>query len=139
MILARRICGAVVVLTLLAGCAGTDNTAGVSAGTPAPATRSDALIPGLAENGVGARLDAEDRRALAEAERRALEDAGPNRPVPWTNPRSGHFGQVLAGPSYFVNDRNCRDYAHTITIDGQAETLRGTACRDAEGVWRNAG
>lgn len=139
MILARRICGVTLFLALLAGCAGAENRAGAPTGAVAPASPSGALIPGLAENVVGARLDSEDRRALAEAERRALDDAGPNRPVPWTNPRSGHFGQVLAGPSYFVNDRNCRDYAHTITVDGQAETLRGTACRDPEGAWRNAG
>ncbi|MEM1045178.1 MAG: RT0821/Lpp0805 family surface protein [Pseudomonadota bacterium] len=139
--MAHRICLATILLALLVGCAGTENRAGAPTGasTVASAGTSSALIPGLAENTVGARLDAEDRRALAEAERRALNDAGPNRPVPWTNPRSGHFGQVLAGPSYFVNDRNCRDYAHTITVDGEAETLRGTACRDADGGWRNAG
>lgn len=101
------------------------------------ATIGGAVLGALVGSEVGRQLDENDRQAIARAEYQALETAGPNRPVTWQNPGSGHRGQVSAGPAYFVNERNCRDYAHTVYIDGQPEILRGTACRDPEGTWQN--
>ena len=31
---------------------------------------------------------------------------------------------------------DCRDYTHTIYINGRPETARGTACRQPDGTWR---
>jgi surface antigen len=34
---------------------------------------------------------------------------------------------------------DCRDYTHTIYIDGRPQTMRGTACRNPDGTWSNVG
>lgn len=101
------------------------------------ATIGGAVFGALVGSEIGRKLDENDRQAIAQAEYQALESAGPNRPVAWQNPRSGLRGQVSAGPAYFVNERNCRDYSHTVYVDSQPEILRGTACRTPEGRWQN--
>ena len=95
-----------------------------------------ALAGGLIGANIGRSLDEADRQAALEAEYRALEDGPSGRAVAWDNPDSGHRGEVIPGPAYEVNSLNCRDYAHTIFVDGQTETLRGTACRQPDGTWR---
>ena len=56
-------------------------------------------------------------------------------PVSWKNPDSGRYGTVVPGPAYVESGRNCRSYTHTIYIDGQPQTARGTACRNPDGSW----
>lgn len=103
------------------------------------ATAAGAVLGALLGGEIGRRVDENDRRAIADAHYQALEEAGPNRPVQWQNPDTGHYGQAAAGPAYYVNDRNCRDYSHTIYIDGRPEVLRGTACRNPDGTWSDVG
>jgi len=124
--------------TLAGGAAGglVGNQFGQGSGRVA-ATAAGAVLGALLGGEIGRQLDEADQRAVADAHYQALETAGPNRPVQWRNERSGHYGQVTAGPGYYVNERNCRDYAHTVHIDGEPEILRGTACRDPDGSWRN--
>jgi len=50
--------------------------------------------------------------------------------------RSDTRGEVVAGPEYRVNDYDCRDYTHAVTIAGTTETARGTACRGPNGNWQ---
>ena len=92
----------------------------------------------LTESDIGRSLDDKDRKAIAEAKFRALESAGPSRPVAWQKPGSGLHGQVSAGPSYVVNDRTCRDFAHTIYRKDKPQVLRGTACRNTDATWSDA-
>ena len=79
-----------------------------------------AVVGGFIGNEIGADLDAADRRMAADAEYRALEFGRTGAPVGWHG-RSGRYGDVVAGSSYRVNDYNCRDYTHTIYIDGRPE------------------
>lgn len=144
------------IVLLLGGCVGSGTSAKQGLGTVAgaaaggvagsrigagkgkvAATVGGVVLGALLGSEVGRRLDENDRQAISRAEYQALESAGPNRPVAWQNPGSGHRGQVSAGPAYFVNEQNCRDYAHTVYIDGQSEILRGTACRNPDGTWRD--
>lgn len=156
MTMSARILPSLLFTLVLAGCSTTDvgvkqgvgtlagGTAGALAGNQigsgkgkTAATIGGAVLGALVGSEIGRQLDENDRQAIAQAEYQALESAGPNRPVAWQNPRSGHRGQVSAGPAYFVNERNCRDYSHTIYVDSQPEILRGTACRTPEGSWQN--
>lgn len=100
------------------------------------ATAVGAVAGGLIGMEVGRALDARDRRLAMEAEYRALENAQAGRPVSWRNETSGHYGEVVVGPGYQVNALDCRDYTHTVYIDGQPQVARGTACREADGTWR---
>lgn len=156
MTMRARILPSLLFMAVLAGCnttgagvkPGVGTQAGGTAGAPAgnqigsgkgktTTTVGGAVLGALAGSEIGGKLDDNDRKAIAQAEHQALETAGPNRPVSWQNPGSGHRGQVSAGPAYFVNESNCRDYAHTVYVDSQPEILRGTACRTPEGRWQN--
>lgn len=102
-------------------------------------TAIGAVIGGIVGNEVGRALDDADRRAAAEAEYRALEYGRSGQPTPWRNPDSGHYGNIVPSQPYKVGETHCREYTHTIYIDGRPETVRGRACRAADGTWRAAG
>jgi len=120
----------------LAGCqsAGSHLTTGAVAAYAPPASTGSAS-GGLVGVAIGRDLNADDRRAALEAEYRALEYGRTGAPIVWRG-RSGRHGEVVAGPSYQINDYDCRDYTHTIATDGQAEVARGTACRRPNGDWQ---
>ena len=60
--------------------------------------------------------------------------------------RAGHNNNVDAThnrhqgvPYVTVNNINCRDFTHTVTIGGTAVARKGTACREIGGTWSVAG
>ncbi|MGA9324185.1 MAG: RT0821/Lpp0805 family surface protein, partial [Xanthobacteraceae bacterium] len=69
------------------------------------------------------------------AQMQALETGPSGAPVAWRNPDTGRYGNVVPGPAYQMNGEPCREYTHTVYIDGQPQTGRGTACRNADGSW----
>ena len=46
-----------------------------------------------------------------------------------------HSGEVVAAQPYQVGSQNCRQYTHTVRIDGTPQSARGTACRNEDGSW----
>ena len=110
-----------------------------SGGGRVAATAVGAVVGGIVGHEIGRSMDDADRRAAQEAEYRALEYGRVGSETPWRNSRSGHYGQVVPGQPYLAGNRHCRTYAHTIFIDGRPETLKGRACRQADGPWRNVG
>jgi surface antigen len=76
--------------------------------------------------------DSDKQRAL-EAEYRALEAAPGGQPVVWSG--RGISGQVVAAAPYQVGSQNCRQYSHTVTVDGKQTVARGSACRNDNGTW----
>ena len=44
--------------------------------------------------------------------------------------------QPVPSSSGGVSTSNCRDYSSTQTIDGQPQTVTGTACQQSDGSWR---
>lgn len=111
-------------------------------GTPAPqhrASSANALIAelhgGIIGQKIGSQLSPDDRRMALEAEYRALEDSPGGQPVTWQDPDTGVSGVVVAAPPYQVGSQNCRQYTHTVTINGVKEKARGAACRNKDGSW----
>ncbi|MEC9367717.1 MAG: RT0821/Lpp0805 family surface protein [Pseudomonadota bacterium] len=98
-----------------------------------------AFLGGVVGHSIGKSMDEADRRAAMEAEFRALEYGQPGAPTRWRNPQTGHYGDVIVQQPYVVDSRHCRDYTHTIYIDGRPETVRGRACRNPDGTWSNLG
>jgi surface antigen len=88
---------------------------------------------------LGAALNDDDRRFAYEAQIKALESGSPGAPVPWRNPASGRYGNIVPGPAYDRKGAQCRGYSHSVTISGQLEIARGTACRSPDGVWTAIG
>lgn len=69
---------------------------------------------------------------------RAFEHAPTGRPTTWQNPDSGNSYTVIPERT-FQNpaQQPCREYNMTAIIGGKKEHMYGTACRQADGSWKN--
>jgi surface antigen len=103
------------------------------------ATVAGALIGGIVGNEVGRKLDQRDRLLAQEAEWEALERGPSGRPRRWQNPDNGRYGDFTPMEPYRRGNLDCRDYTHTIYIEGRPQALLGTACRNPDGTWQNVG
>ncbi|WP_342358514.1 hypothetical protein [Terrarubrum flagellatum] len=70
------------------------------------------------------------------AEQAVLDAASSGSPRRWTASRPGFYGYVEPGALSAGDDGPCRDYAHTIFIDGRPKRETGKACRVAGGSWK---
>lgn len=108
---------------------------GGGAGERVAAGVAGALIGGMIGNRIGAAMDDEDKRRAYEAQMSALERGPSGGMVEWRNPDSGRYGTVVPGPEYAQRGTKCRQYTHTIYIEGRPQTARGSACRNPDGTW----
>ncbi len=99
------------------------------------AAMGGALIGGMIGNRIGAAMDDDDKQRAYAAQIQALESGASGAPVAWRNPDSGRYGSVVPGPAYQQQGMSCRQYTHTIYIDGRPQTARGAACRNPDGTW----
>ncbi|WP_142850174.1 RT0821/Lpp0805 family surface protein [Telmatospirillum sp. J64-1] len=99
------------------------------------ATAAGTLLGAYLGRQVGARLSEPAQNQAAQAERQALAS---NSSITWNNPESNASGTVTPVRSYQDGNRNCRDYVHTIYIEGRAQEARGTACQQPDGSWQLA-
>lgn len=145
---AKTIAAGLLALTL-AGCAGdsgpntgagitlgalTGGIFGAAIGRGPGAILAGAVIGGLVGGAIGSSLDEEDRRRAYLAEMDALENGGPGAPIAWRGTTG--YGTVVPGPTYVYGAYpRCREYTHTIYIDGRPTTARGVACRNPDGTW----
>jgi len=103
------------------------------------ATAAGAVVGGIVGSEIGRRMDEADRRHAAAAEYYALEEEEVGSSRDWRNPESGHHGEVVVKREYRRDGRLCRDYEHTIYIEGEPDVLTGTSCRGDDGKWRKIG
>jgi len=108
---------------------------GGSTGSRVAAGVAGAALGGLIGNRIGAAMDDEDKRRAYMAQMDALERGAAGAPVGWENPDSGRRGTIVPGPQYDRRGSQCRDYTHTIYIDGRPQIARGAACRNPDGTW----
>jgi surface antigen len=111
------------------------SVAGGGAGNRVAGGIIGAALGAIIGNRIGAALDDEDKKRAYEAQMDALERGPSGAPVSWKNPDSGRYGNIVPGPPYQQSGRNCRAFTHTIYVDGQPQTARGTACRNPDGTW----
>ncbi|MGD9783907.1 MAG: RT0821/Lpp0805 family surface protein [Hyphomicrobiaceae bacterium] len=102
------------------------------------ATLVGAFVGGIVGHEIGRSLDEEDRYMAREAELDALERGHSGSARSWRNAETGHYGEVVPSRPYKRGATDCRDYTHTIYIDGRPRTMRGTACRNGDGTWSAA-
>jgi surface antigen len=136
----------VVLLAGLAGCgslAGTHgDTAGVwgssfgARGASVANSEAGAAIALLQGQEFGEVLEASDRKAAVEAQRRALRSRGVGAAIAWNNEKTGRNGEVRPGPVYQVNKLTCREFTHEMMVDQKVLTARGTACKTENGGWK---
>ncbi len=113
-------------VTALAGCA----PSGPSPAAP-PVVAAPAGPPppqGVIAGPIGASLSEEDRQIAFDAQTDAL-DKGQRKS--WKG-KSAVFGFIEPG----AESAGCRDYIHTVFIDGRPQSGKGNACRQPSGVWK---
>lgn len=90
-----------------------------------------AAVGGLLGYIVGNEMDKYDQDQLTQ-----VYETSPSRQTTrWENPDSGNRYAVTPQPAYVDRDgRNCREAEILSTIDGKAETIMCTACRE-NGRW----
>jgi surface antigen len=118
----------------LAACA--NDYSGVA--RPTPEANPDGRPAGssfLLDGAIGAALTDRDRQRAYAAEMQALQHGEPGVPVGWRNRDSGHRGTVVPGPPYQENGQTCREFSHTVYVETNPQTARGSACRNADGSW----
>ena len=83
-------------------------------------------------------LSAKEKAEASSAQFNALQFGRPGAPRSWQGDR-GARGQVTVGPYVRVNNIDCRDFTHTVTVSGKEFARTGTACREFDGRWSVAG
>lgn len=82
------------------------------------------------------RLNTQARRAATDAQFYALQFGRPGAPRSWN--AGGASGSVSVGPYVTVNNLDCREFSHRVTLEGETFTRAGTACRETDGAWNVA-
>jgi surface antigen len=89
---------------------------------------------------LGAYLGGNVGRTMDEVDRRQARDSLERNPTgqtsTWQNPDSGNSYAVTPTRTYEDQGQPCRDYTTEAWIEGQRETVTGTACRQPDGSWR---
>ena len=94
---------------------------------------------GVLSGAIGGNLGEQDRQRAYAAEVQALESGEPGIPVGWRGDGPKRYGTVVPGASYSARGTRCRDYSHSIYVDGKPQIARGTACRNPDGSWAPVG
>jgi surface antigen len=97
------------------------------------------VIGGIGGSDAGRRMSDRERGIAANAEYRALEYGRSGAPTAWDYPATHHRGSIVPGRPYQKGSQYCRTYTHSISGGGGPETVKGIACREANGTWRSAG
>lgn len=96
-----------------------------------------ALLGAFVGGQVGKRLSEEDWAIAGNTQQQTLESAPSGSPRSWKNPDTGSGGEVIAEPAFKGETAAvCRRFSHTISAEGGDDTLKGVACRQADGTWK---
>jgi len=106
--------------------------------TPAQTTQQALMTTSVSQGFVDTAalnlMTAKDSSEANTAQFYALQFGRPGAPRQWTGDR-GTTGSVAVGPYVRVNNLDCRDFTHTVKINGQEYAKKGTACREQNGNW----
>ncbi|MBY5738734.1 hypothetical protein [Rhizobium leguminosarum] len=129
------IVSALLVAVALSGCTTTKSSAsrGIFSSKPSASAAFITALQGGIVGRSGVNLTDSDKQRALEAEYRALEGAAVGQPMLWTG--KDVTGKVVAAAPYQVGSQNCRQYTHTLTVDGKDTVARGAACRNDDGSW----
>ncbi|QPC42070.1 glycine zipper 2TM domain-containing protein [Kaustia mangrovi] len=103
----------------------------VAGGTTATAV--GAALGAVLGSELGRQLDQQAQQQAYYATEQAVYTG---RPQEWDYSRTGSHGRVVPGDTYRSSGRLCRDFSHTIYVEGRREVVHGTACQLADGSWR---
>jgi surface antigen len=127
------------VAVALSGCTTTKSAVsrGIFSSRPSASAAFITALQGGIVGRSGVSLSDSDKQRALEAEYRALEVGAVGQPVVWSG--KGVSGKVVAAAPYQVGSQNCRQYTHTLSVDGKDTVARGAACRNNDGSWSPLG
>ncbi|MGE5505136.1 MAG: RT0821/Lpp0805 family surface protein [Actinomycetota bacterium] len=101
------------------------------------ATAAGTILGALVGGSVGSSLDRADEMYANRAGQQAFESAPTGRSIAWSNPDSGHSGQIVPTRTFEPQPgQYCREYQQTVMVGGQQQQSFGTACRQPDGSWK---
>lgn len=108
--------------------------------TQAPAVTTSAALSAtdvtdFLDAGVASKLSEKERMEAASAQFYALQFGRPAAPRSWHGD-AGSSGKVTVGPYVRVNQLDCRDFSHEVTVNKESFVSSGTACREQAGGWK---
>ena len=109
---------------LVAACSSAPPPQAAAPAGPPPKPFLDGVVMGDA----GRSLTDQDRQTAGEAQYAAIETG---QRKSWRG-KGGTYGFIEPG----TQSGSCRDYSHTIYIDGRPKTGKGSACLEANGNWK---
>jgi surface antigen len=110
--------------------------AAAASGNPA-AIAGGVILGGLLGGAIGNALDQKDKELAMKQAQQSLETSPTGQGGSWSNPDSGHSGTITPTRTYQESDgTHCREYRHDVVIDGKTQEATGTACRQADGTWK---
>jgi surface antigen len=101
--------------------------------TPIQQARLDPGSYDYIDASIVGQLTPAQRSAANDAQFYALQFGRPGAPRTWSS--AGATGQVSVGPYVRVNNLDCREFSHRVTVSGQTYTRSGQACREVDGAW----
>ncbi len=105
-----------------------------SAQTVQTARLTTSIANGFVDPAAVALMTAKDSNEANSAQFYALQFGRPGAPRQWAGDR-GTTGSVAVGPYVRVNNLDCRDFTHTVKVNGTDYVRKGTACREQNGNW----
>jgi surface antigen len=124
---------------VLAACTSEINLGSKPEATGSTPAASGGISGGVLSGAIGGNLGEQDRQRAYAAEVQALESGEPGIPVGWRGDGPKRYGTVVPGAPYSARGTRCRDYSHSIYVDGKPQIARGTAYRNADGSWAPVG
>lgn len=81
---------------------------------------------------IGEKLDRDDKAIAQRTMMSTLENAPDQQVRSWRNPNTNHSGnfRVTCTEELPYDNLVCRDYVHSVIIDGRQQQVHGRACRD---------
>ncbi len=104
---------------------------GSSRGAALTATLDGGLVSDIPD----LKLASADRRLALNAEYKALEYTDAGQTVTWQSEDGKQHGDIVPGQPYRVGSQDCRQYTHTVVLNGEPHVARGAACRNEDGSW----
>lgn len=105
-----------------------------TAQTVQTARLTTSISNGFVDPAALALMTAKDSNEANSAQFYALQFGRPGAPRQWAGDK-GTTGSVAVGPYVRVNNLDCRDFTHTVKLNGTDYVKKGTACREQNGNW----
>lgn len=116
------------------GAGPSDSSANAAPATATAKAKSAIDVQSFLDPSAARQMSDKDKAEAASAQFYALQFGRPGAPRYWQGD-TGSSGTVTVGPYVRVNDLDCRDFTHAVTIGGSTYSRKGTACREQDGQW----